>query len=194
MATQVTAGTLLRRRGTDGLTPVMLDDLLKNPQKVQKILDDIDARRAVYLETEKRTQVTIDKLVAVEAGLTKREAALEKALAKLEEERTAAAEKHASNMEALSRRTREVGKREQTADDRDVALDARSNEIESQGRIRETELAERERVVEAQEAASEKRDVELGKKARGIDDDATRLNTALRVVTEAVSRLNAARR
>lgn len=192
MALQVRAGRILRR-GTDSLTPQQLKELLDNPDKVQAILDDIDKRREIFLATERATLGATAKLEKVEVRIAEREALLADET-ELEKSREAdVAVKYAADMGALKRRTREVVDAEKAVVERTEAVKAMEQDTEHRARQMETEFAERERVIEGQEAISEAREVEVGKQAKSVDDDATRLNTALRVVTHAVEGLNAER-
>lgn len=192
MAVQIKAGRILRR-GTDGLTPAQLQHLLDHPQEVQTILDDIDKRRAIFLATEKVTLEATVELEKAEAEIEKREVKLAEDRAAVENQRQTELAVHVANMGALKRRTREVADAEKALVERTEAVKAMEQDTEHKARQKETEFAERERVIETQEDVSEAREVEVSKQAKSVDDDAIRLNTALRVVTHAVEGLNAER-
>lgn len=180
---------MLLRRGTGGLTPAQLKDLLDNAPKVQAILDDIDARRAVFLETEKKTGAAADAAEKAEAAVAKREAAVAKDRAALQGESAEAAKKHQADMGALGRRTREVAGKEAASTERTTALDARERKIETCGRTRENELRGREEALEAQEAAAEEREREMHQQATDINGHQRRIETAAAMVKKAVAAL-----
>lgn len=192
MALQVRAGRILRR-GTDSLNPTQLKELLDNPEKVQSILDDIDKRREVFLATERATLEATVKLEKVEAKIAEREVRLADETEVEKSREAGVAAKHVAEMGALKRRTREVVEAEAALVELTEAVKAMEQDTEHKARQKETEFAERERVIEAQEAASEAREVDVSKQAKRVDDDAIRLNTALRMVTHAVEGLNAER-
>ena len=54
-------GALLRR-GTEGLTPAHLRELLDSSAKVDEIIAEIEQRRSVYLEAEAAAQTAVDAL------------------------------------------------------------------------------------------------------------------------------------
>ncbi len=76
-------GAILRR-GTGGLTNQHFKELLDNADKVDEIIAEIEARRAVYIETEAAAKARVDEAVKAEADLATREAALADALVDLE--------------------------------------------------------------------------------------------------------------
>ncbi len=69
--TRLTAGKILRR-GTGGLNPVQFKELLDNSDKVQAILDEIEARRAVFIETEQDAKARVDAAEKAAADLAER--------------------------------------------------------------------------------------------------------------------------
>ena len=188
MATQITAGKILRR-GADGLSPGQLENLLGNPKQVQQILDDIDNRVTIFRQQFNATQAEIVKLEKKEQALADRGAKLAEDKAAVEVERESARSEHESNMGALSRRTREVAKREEDATARDASLDAKEQEHKASQIARETELADREGVVVEQEAAAEAREAEIMERVKSLKDKETNIHTVARIMTEASKQL-----
>lgn len=191
MATQIKPGAIIRR-GAASIPPEVLRVLVENEDRVKEICDEIDARSDVFRALEQSTATKSAALEAATADLAEREAKLVEDVATLKSDRESADANHTSDMGALSRRTREVEGREKAAGERDTALDARELAIEDHGRSRETEMTAREEAVEALESAAEQREIDMAGKASDLDDRATRLATALRVVKvqlEAVSGL-----
>lgn len=185
MAVQVKAGKILRR-GTDGLSPAQLKELLDNPDKVQAIIDDIEARRAVFLETEAATKARLAELEKTEADLSDRADAVVRARTALEEDTKAAAVLHRGDMDALGRRTREVIAKEGASVERTAALDVREGEIEAMGLKQENELRGRQEAIESAEAAAEVRDEALQKLTGELERRRTRIETAAKMVKQAV--------
>jgi hypothetical protein len=68
-------GALLRR-GTEGLTPAHLKELLDNSDKVDAIIAEIGERRSVYLEAEAAAQARVDEADKAEAAVLKRQPAV----------------------------------------------------------------------------------------------------------------------
>ena len=126
--TNLKAGAILRR-GTTGLRPDQLKDLLDNADKVKAILDEFEARRAVFIETERGAMARLDEADKAEAGLAKREGVLVVELSALEAATAEAEKKHKADMEALGRRTREVVAKEAAMDERATTLERWAAEI-----------------------------------------------------------------
>ncbi len=188
MALQITAGKLFSR-GTDGMSPAQLQQILDNPQQVEKIYEEMDNRIAIFRKVRGEVLAAQTKLEASESALAEHDA-------KLAEEREALVAdsknwtaKHEADMGALSRRTREVREREEAAIERDTGLDAKEKDIEAVGRTRETELAERERVIETQESAAEERDAEVVEKTKLYEDKVSRFDVAVRIMNQAFDRV-----
>ena len=188
MVVSVTAGRLLRR-GTDGLRADQIKDLLDNAGKVDGILDEINARRDVFLDTEAKAMARIGEAEKAEAGLVEREGALTDAQAALDVEKADAANKRQAGMDALARRNREVMTSEAASDERKTALNARAQEIEDKGHAQEEELRGRLEAVEAQEAAAEERDQAQNKRESGLNDRQRSIETAASMVKQAVAPL-----
>ena len=150
-------GSILRR-GADKLTAVELKTLMDNPVEVERIIKDINTRRAVYLKTEGDVKAALKKLEGVQKVLAKREAVLAEGQTALEAGCAEAAAVHAADMGALGRRTKEVLEKEAKADERDAALGQRENAIERSGRTRETEFAAREGTLDARGKACDDRE------------------------------------
>ena len=182
---EIKTGVILRR-GTSGLRAEHLKYLLDNEDKVQAILDEIDARRVVFIDTEAKAKARVDEAERVEAGLVKREAGLAKTQDTLNNGIAKAEAKHQGDMAALSRRTSEVVVKEEASDELKTALDARAQQIEDDGRKRETELAAREEAVEAREAACDDRELSLQEQATDLVERQRRLETAAKMVKQAV--------
>ncbi len=188
VSNDVTAGKLLRR-GTDGVTTAQLKDLLDNEDKVQKILDDINARRAVFIESEGKALAAVAKLEKAELDLAAREDKLSAGHASLVTATAEAEFKHKGDMDVLTRRNREVTGKETAAEARAGGLDAREKDIEAHGRTRETELAARQETVEAQEERAEQADAVLAQRRAVLDKREKRLDTASKMVKQAVATL-----
>ena len=166
MATQITAGKILRR-GVESLGNDAMVYLLKNKEQVQRINDDFDDRRTALIEQHTATQAEIAKLEEKETGLVAAQASLDETKESIKADRDAADAEHNSAMDALTRRTREVVAQETAAQERDEALDTRENEKEGYFRTRETELSAREETVEARETAADEREQELHNRDAG---------------------------
>ena len=188
MALQVTAGKILRR-GTDGLTPAQLKELLDNTDKVQGILDEIEARRKVFLDTEAVIKAGAKAVEKDRADLVAREGVVATERADLDAAIAAAAAKDKADTDALSRRTREMADKELASDGREEALGARAQEIEDHGRALENELRAREEVVEAQESAVEEREQSLMTQSSALDVEEKRIKTVAKQVKQAVAKL-----
>ena len=188
MPAQIKAGAILRR-GTDRLSPEQLSELLTNPKKVQSILDDIEKRRTVFLNTEKTTTAATAKLEKKEDALAGREAKLLEDAEAVEKKRREAKNELDAGMGALGRRTREVEGRETAAAERHTALDARGLEIEDNGRARETEFAERESVIEDLEATAETREQTIIADNRRLEEDKTNIQTVAKLIRTAAEQL-----
>ena len=93
MATQITAGKILRR-GVESLGNDAMEYLLKNKEQVQRINDDFDSRRTALIEQHATTQAEIAKLEKKEAGLSARTKAVVKDRADLDKSTVAAEAKH----------------------------------------------------------------------------------------------------
>ncbi len=185
---EIKTGVILRR-GSDGLTNPQLLHLLENADKVQAITDEIEGRRAVYVKTEAVAKARVDEAEKAEAAVAEHAAAVTKDRADLDMATAEATAKQQAGMEALTRRTQEVVDKETAVQKRGEALDARENEIEGHGRTRENELRAREEAVEAQESAAEERDRALVKQSAGLDQRQQRLDTAIKMVKQAVASL-----
>lgn len=188
MVVEVTAGRILRR-GTDGMRPSQLQYLLDNAGKVDAILDEIEARRAVFLKTEAAAKARLDEAEKAGVGLLARETVLVEGRADLEADIVKAEAKHRADMAALNRRTGEVTVQETAAIERATALDAREQEIEDRGRAQEEQHRGRLEAVEAQEAAAEERDQALVKQSAGLDQRQNRLQTVAKMVKQAAASL-----
>lgn len=128
MMTNLKAGAILRR-GTTGLRPDQLKDLYDNADKVKAILDEIEARRALFIEAERDAMERINEAEKVEAELAKREGVLVVEKAALEAATAEAEIKHKADMDALGRRTREVVAKEAAMDERATTLERWAAEI-----------------------------------------------------------------
>lgn len=188
MAIPIKAGAILRR-GTDRLSPDQLSELLNNPKKVQAILDDIENRRAIFLDVEKSTTAATTALEKKEGALVKREAQLVMDTESVEAKRREARAELDAGMDALRRRTREVEQREKAADERDTAQDARGLEIEDNGRSKETEFHAREETIEAQEATAEAREQEIITGNKRLEEDKTNIQTVAKLIRTAAEQL-----
>lgn len=188
MATQVRAGVVLRR-GAAKLTAGELKWLMDNEGEVERVIKDIDERRAVYQEAEQAAQARVDEAAKAEVAVAAREDVLARNLADLGKENAEAAAKHTDDMDALGRRTREVVDKETAATARMEALDAREREIKDCGIVQENEIRGRSEAVEAQEAAAEERDQALQKQAAELLGRLRKLVTAESLVKSAVATL-----
>ena len=188
MATQITAGKILRR-GVESLGNDAMAYLLKNKEQVQRINDDFDSRRTALIEQHAATQAEIAKLEEKETGLAAVKASMDEISESIKADRDAADAEHNNAMGALTRRTREVTDKEAASDACSTALDAREQEIEDHGRVQEDELRGRLEAVEAQETAAEERDGVLQKQAVALNERHQRLETAAKMVKQAVASL-----
>ena len=188
MATKVSPGRIMRR-GTDGLTPAQLKDLLDNAGKVEEILGAIGAKRDLFIEVEQKATKRLREVEKLEADLAEREAKLTDDYAALDDLNKKADLQHKSDMEALSRRTREVMDKERAAVERDTALYARANDIEAKGRDRENELQAREADIEVRENDLDEREQKLQADISAADATRNRLDTAAKMFKQAVATL-----
>ena len=188
MALKVSAGTILRR-GMTGLTPPQQVFLLENADRVQAIIDEIEARRAVFLETEAATEARVSAVAKAEADLATREAAVVTDRADLDAATAEQANKRQADMEALGRRTREVVDKEAASSARTTALDEREQRIEDHGRTRENELRAREEALETRETAADERDRSMHGRSRGLGLRELRIETAEKIMKSAAASL-----
>ena len=114
MATQVRAGVVLRR-GAAKLTASELKWLMDNEGEVERVIKDIDDRRALYQKAEQAAQARVAEAEKAEAGLTEHEVKLLNAREVIEAETAEDLKRHQSDMDALSRRTLEVVDKETAA-------------------------------------------------------------------------------
>lgn len=122
MPTQISRPGAILRRGADKLTAAELKVLMDSPEQVDRIIQDINARRDVFFKTEAAATAALKNLEAAQSTLAEGEATLAEGEVALSKARTEAAEKHASDMEALGRRTREVVENEGASDERAAGL------------------------------------------------------------------------
>ena len=188
MATQITAGKILRR-GVESLGNDAMVYLLKNKEQVQRINDDFDSRRTALIEQHAATQVEIAKLEKKEAKLAAAQASLDETGAAIKADRAAAESAHEADMGALTRRTREVVAQETAARGHAAALDARERDIKDHGIAQENEIRGRLEAVEAQEARAEEREQVLQEEAAEMSGRLRKLVTAESLVKSAVAGL-----
>lgn len=129
MGTAIARPGAILRRGADRLTAAELSRLMDNPEEVDRIIKDINARREVYLKTESDAKAELERLEGTQKALAEGEAALAEGEAALVSGRAEAAEKHASDMEALGRRTKEVLEKESAQAERKTEVDIREQEV-----------------------------------------------------------------
>jgi len=188
MAINIRPGALLRR-GTDGLTPAQLSELLNNPKKVKELVDGIEDKRKIFMATEATATAALKALEDAEAriaeanvDLKKREDDLMDAIAKNALEHTnamAGAKRHAREIEVYAEKNAEQA----------IALTARHQALEDKARIGETEFAAREAALEAQEAAMEAREQAMLSDEKTMENQAAEILTIERLVKAAGDRL-----
>ena len=188
MVTQVRAGAILRR-GADKLTAGELKWLMDNEGEVERVIKDIDERRAVYQQAEQAASARVKAAEKAEAKVLADAAAVGEDRADLDKETAAAGAKHQLEMDALRRRTKEVFDRESAAAAHTTVLDGREQDIKDQGIAQENELRGRLEAVEEQEAAAEERDQALQEQAAELGGRLRKLVTAESLVKSAVATL-----
>lgn len=164
-------------------------NLLANPEELDKMFKRWDERQGLYTTQELATNAAIEELRKLETDIGASQASLaerEEAVAKQEKSH---ASKHENDMGVWKRRSIEVTKRESTADERDNGLDGRSKEIERLAITRETELAEREAVIENREDAADVREADLVAMAKETEGGRNHLQTVSQMVKAAVEKL-----
>ena len=127
MVLQIKPGSVLRR-GANKLTAAELKVLFDNSAAVDRIIEEIDARREVYLKTEREATDALKKLETAQEALAEGQAELAEDRAVFEAETAEAETKHKADMEALGRRTQEVADREGAATEVEATLGARELE------------------------------------------------------------------
>ena len=75
---------VILRRGADKLTAEQLKSLMDNQAEVDRIVDDINARRDLFLKTEADAKAALDELAAAEKALAEGQDDLRDALADFE--------------------------------------------------------------------------------------------------------------
>ncbi len=188
MATQITAGKILRR-GVGSLGNDAMEYLLKNKDHVQRINDDFDSRRTVLIEQHAATQAEIAKLEKTEADLAGREGAAVKAQDDFTAATAKADKKHQADGDALARRTSEVVAKETASIERTEALDAREREIGDKAMAQENQIRGRLEALEAQEAAAEERERIILKADVDVTARQKRIETAVKIVKQAAASL-----
>ncbi len=188
MARQVSVGSILRR-GVEGMSPLQLQELSKDKDKLQALWNEIEKRVASLREMRGMAQALGVEVERREAAVKDGEAVLVKRRTDLEAEIVDLTLSRQASAEALARRTREVAERQVSATERETALAAREQEIEDHGRTREAELRTREEAIEAQEAIAEKRDEVQQKQVRESNERQRRLETAASMVRQAAASL-----
>lgn len=186
MATQIGAGVILRR-GADKLTAAELKLLIDKREEVDRIIADIEARRAVYLEVEAGAKARISEAGNAEARLVEERRTLDADQAALEKAAAESERAHADAASDLARRAREVVAKETALVERSAALDARHAEIEVKARDMESEMQDRENMVQGREEAVIEKELALVKRANGLDAREQRLNTVAGQVKAAVA-------
>ncbi len=188
MAKNLGVGVILRR-GASNMPAADLKWIMEREDEAEKIIKEIDARRGVYHDAERKATAAIKKLDATKTGLAERETKLAVDLAALAADSKTAEVTIDADMAALGRRTREVMDKEKAGIERDAELDLREKGIETTGLTQENEHRAREEVVDARETAAEEREGELHTLAGDLDARLTRLNTAATMVRQAVAPL-----
>ena len=185
MATQIGAGSIIRR-GADRLSAKELQTFIDNPEQLEKILEEIDARRDVFLEAEKAAKDKLAEVAKAETSVEEREAALQDSAALLEQQVEVSDQKHRDNMEAQRRRKDEIDIRDKEV----TALEARIDEMAMSDaaarsaageklNAREAEINSCEAALEAQDHASVKKALELDKREKHLKTVASMVRQAV---------------
>ena len=188
MARQIGAGTVLRR-GANKLTAGELLEFTRDKKAVASIIKEIDARRDVYLETEKDATAALAKLEVAQTTLAEGQTKLAKDQEMVKSEFASIKAEHDANMATQTRRKRELDDQATAQVDREGSECSRVKEAARIALVRENELTERERVVEDQETALEDKQVEFVKADRAQSERRLRIETAATMVKKAVAGL-----
>lgn len=188
MARQIGAGTVLRR-GANKLTAGELLEFTRDKKAVASIIKEIDARRDVYLETEKDATAALAKLEAAKTTLAEGQTKLAKDQEMVKSEFASIKAEHDDNMATQTRRKKELDAQAKEQDDVTEGLKAQAASIEGAALDRGNELADRELSIEQQEGDLEERLAKAMEAQKALDDRTVRIETAAKMVKKAVAGL-----